>query len=125
MSKKNRYISDLVWEKDHFETELKRVKPFSETGQFPWIHYLGDRYTITQAKAKVKELTEEIEHVSSDPSYTPWKEDFDPEAHLLKDIRENLDQQEIPDCSPAGEPWIDPAGGIHTDDEEDPAAQYE
>lgn len=101
ISKKDRYISDLIWEKDHFETEVKRVKeqcttkPLGHPSRTIW--YLGDTFTISEANKKIKELTEEIEHVQSDDSYTPWKDDFDFEKHTIEDIRKNLDEQEIPE----------------------------
>lgn len=101
ISRKNRYISDLVWEKDHFETEVKRVKeqctakPLGHPSRDIW--YLGDHYTVSEANKRIKKLTMELEHVQSDDSYTPWEDDFDFEKHTIEDIRRNLDEQEIPE----------------------------
>lgn len=96
LSKKNRYISNIVWERDHFKIELERTK---DSKEFRPIHYLGDSFTKYAAQRRLDSLNAELKRINNDPEYTPWQEESDT--------------------------WTDPAGGIHQNNEDDPAKMYE
>lgn len=104
-SKRNQYIAELAFERDHFQTELKRVEEHN-IKDFRPVWYLGDNFTKYAAQKRIRDIDSELNRIDSDMSYTPWKDDLDPRRNLSQDdinrIKKNLDEQEIDDLDPAG-----------------------
>lgn len=71
VSAKNRYISDIVWELDHFKNELIRSK---DSKEFRPVWYHGDQFTRFAATRRIEELESELLHIETDSTYKPWKE---------------------------------------------------
>ena len=70
-NKKREYISGLVFDRDHFQNEI--TLKMENKDHVIWFH--GDRYNLFRAKFVLKQLNEEIEKISKDETYKPWKDE--------------------------------------------------